>query len=171
MSLFRRALVPFHGFSVLVSTRGFKPASLKFDSALGTRGFKSELWHTCSVLACLFRLSYVTCVACLFGLMALRTSYVTCTCVPCLFRLVALRTSYVICVACLSWLIPLRTSYLTSVACLFLLMVLRTSYVTCGVLDSTCRLMLHVKHGSLDLGLRERIMLHLQYACFDSWHD
>ena len=89
VSLFRRALVPFHGFSVLVSTLGFKRASLKFDSALGTRGFKSELWHTCSVLACLFRLSYVTCVACLFGLMALRTSYVTCTCVPCLFRLVA----------------------------------------------------------------------------------
>ena len=41
----------------------------------------------------------------------------------------------------------------------------------CGVLDSTFRLMLRVKRASLDLGLKERVMLHVQYACFDSWHN
>ena len=25
--------------------------------------------------------------------------------------------------------------------------------------------------ASLDLGLKERVMLHVQCACFDSWHD
>ena len=47
-----------------------------------------------------------------------RTSYVI-VCVACLFRLVELRTSYVICVACLFRFIALRTSYATCVACLF----------------------------------------------------
>ena len=42
---------------------------------------------------------------------------------------------------------------------------------TGSVLDSTFRHMLHVKHASLDLGLKERVMLHVQYACVDSWHD
>ena len=32
LSLFHRALVSFHAFSVFVSTRGFKRASLEFDS-------------------------------------------------------------------------------------------------------------------------------------------
>ena len=40
-----------------------------------------------------------------------------------------------------------------------------------SVLDSTFRLMLHVKRASLDLGLKERVTLHVQYACVDSWHD
>ena len=47
-----------------------------------------------------------------------RTSYVI-VCVACLFRLVELRTSYAICVACLFRFIALRTSYVTCVACLF----------------------------------------------------
>ena len=34
-----------------------------------------------------------------------------------------------------------------------------------SVLDSTFRLMLHVKRASLDLGLKERVTLHVQYAC------
>ena len=39
------------------------------------------------------------------------------------------------------------------------------------VLDSTFRLimlMLHVKRASLALGLKERVMLHVQNACVDS---
>ena len=31
--------------------------------------------------------------------------------------------------------------------------------------------MLHVRLASLDLRLKERVMLHVQCACFDSWHD
>ena len=73
-------------------------------------------------------------VACLFLLLALRTSDLTC--VACLFRLVFLRTNYVICVACLFWLMarldfPENELCYMCVACLFRLMVLRTSYVTC----------------------------------------
>ena len=41
----------------------------------------------------------------------------------------------------------------------------------CRVLVSTFRLTLHVKRASLDLGLKERVMLHVQYTCVDSWHD
>ena len=91
------------------------------------------------------------------------------TCVACLFRLMFLRTSYVICVACLFWLMArldsgewvmlhvcsvlvsthgfknkclfrlmvLRTSYVTCVQCLFRLTVLRTSNVICDVLVLT----------------------------------
>ena len=67
LSFFRRAFAPFHSFTLLVSTRGFKRAGLELGSG---------------------------------GLRVSRTSYVTC--VPCLFRLVALRTSY----ACfVSWLL------------------------------------------------------------------
>lgn len=33
LSLFHRALVSFHGFSVFVTTHGFKRASLEFDSS------------------------------------------------------------------------------------------------------------------------------------------
>ena len=58
-------------------------------------------------------------VACLFLLLASRTSDLTC--VACLFRLMFLRTSYVICVACLFRLMVLRTSYVTCVPCLFLI--------------------------------------------------
>ena len=53
-ALFHRALVSFHGFSVFASTRGFKRASLKFDSSFnrtrGTQGFKNELCYVCGVL-------------------------------------------------------------------------------------------------------------------------
>ena len=67
LSLFRRAFAPFHSFTVLVSTRGFKRASpsrikgprdLRFKNELcyvgtvlvSTRGFKNELCHSRSVL-------------------------------------------------------------------------------------------------------------------------
>ena len=33
------------------------------------------------------------------------------------------------------------------------------------------RVLLPVRLASLDLGLKERVMLHVQCACFDSWHD
>ena len=64
LSLFRRAFAPFHSFTVLVSTRGLK----------------NELRHSRCVLVSVhcFRTSYVICVTCLFRLMVLRTSYVTC---------------------------------------------------------------------------------------------
>ena len=42
---------------------------------------------------------------------------------------------------------------------------------TCGVLVSTFRLTLQVKLANLDLRLKERVMLPVQYTCFDSWHD
>ena len=69
---------------------------------VSTNVFKNELCHTCGVLVLTpgttrlpeNELCYM-CVACLFRLMVLRTSYVTC--VPCLFRLTVLRTSNVIC--------------------------------------------------------------------------
>ena len=53
------------------------------------------------------------------------------------------------CVVCLSWLSALRNE-LCHIG---------------SVLDSTFRLMLHVKRASLDLGLKERVTLHVQYAC------
>ena len=40
-SLFRRAFVPFHSFNVLVSTRGFKRASLELGP--GDLGFKERV--------------------------------------------------------------------------------------------------------------------------------
>ena len=65
---------------------------------VSTHVFKNELCHMCGVLVLThgttrlpeIELCYM-CVACLFRLMVLRTSYVTC--VPCLFRLTVLRTS------------------------------------------------------------------------------
>ena len=69
---------------------------------VSTHVFKNELCLMCGVLVLThgttrlpeIELCYM-CVACLFRLMVLRTSYVTC--VPCLFRLTVLRTSNVIC--------------------------------------------------------------------------
>ena len=69
---------------------------------VSTHVFKNELCQMCGVLVLTHgttrlpenELCYM-CVACLFRLMVLRTSYVTC--VPCLFRLTVLRTSNVIC--------------------------------------------------------------------------
>ena len=31
--------------------------------------------------------------------------------------------------------------------------------------------MLHIRRDILDLGLKERVMLQMQRACFGSWHD
>ena len=69
---------------------------------VSTHVFKNKLCLMCGVLVLThgttrlpeIELCYM-CVACLFRLMVLRTSYVTC--VPCLFRLTVLRTSNVIC--------------------------------------------------------------------------
>ena len=69
---------------------------------VSTHVFKNELCRMCGVLVLTHgttrlpenELCYM-CVACLFRLMVLRTSYVTC--VQCLFRLTVLRTSNVIC--------------------------------------------------------------------------
>ena len=129
LSLFRRALVLFHGFSVLVFDLWlFKRACLEFD------------WH-------------------LIGPgrdRALRTSYDTC--VESLFRLMAelCHTLKVL-------------SYVTVCSVLVLTQCSKNELCYIGsVLDSTFRLMLHVKRASLDLGLKERVMLHVRYACVDS---
>ena len=43
LSLFRRAFAPFHSFTVLVSTRGFKPASPSRIKGPGDFGSSSSL--------------------------------------------------------------------------------------------------------------------------------
>ena len=53
LSLFRKALVPFHGFSVLVFDSGFKRVPVSNSTRVRARGsqcFKNELCYVCVVL-------------------------------------------------------------------------------------------------------------------------
>ena len=70
------------------------------DLGLGGHRASKRKSHMCSVLVSIHRFKNELCVAYLFRIMVLRTSYVTC--VVCLYRLTTLRSSYVTCVACQS---------------------------------------------------------------------
>ena len=63
LSLFRRAFAPFHGFTVLVSTRGFKNELCHSRSVLvSAHCFKNELYFLCSVLVLTHRFKNDLCV-------------------------------------------------------------------------------------------------------------
>ena len=108
-------------------TQGFK----KNESVACLYGFISNVYcgcfdsmlHMCSVL--LSTTSYITCLACLYRVTALRTIYVTWK-RACIDRITYLRTTYLTCVACWSRLRAQRTRYVTCVACSYRLMALRT---------------------------------------------